>query len=183
GGRVEGVEIMQGHQLGYFELPDQRLTVGGVWQPDTDLLYVPGDGQTVYVLDVVQKKCVATVETGHPSGSLRAAPVLVNRLDPGRRDSRENPLPPAYLILCPADRLGAMKLRVFDIDPEQKLAFPALEPEPHIRGWSWFPAYQDGEKLSFVTDNGVLGLYGIRQARNVDKALFSELREEFQLGV
>ena len=181
-GRVEELEVIQGHQLGYFELPGQRLTVAAVWQPDTNLLYVPGDARTTYVLDVLQKQCVATLDTGHPAGSLRAAPVLVNRHDPSLVENPENPVPPAFLILAQTDGLGAMRLRAFDVNPEQKAVAPALQPEPRIRGWSWFPAYQDGEKLSFVTDAGVLGLYGINQFRNVDKALFPELRAEFQLG-
>lgn len=181
-GRIEELEIIKGHQLGAFLLPNQRLTAGGVWQPDTDLLYVPGDSQTVYVLDVVKKQCVAVLDTGHPAGSLRGAPVLVNRIDPTNASNPEHPVPSAYLILPQMDGLGAMKLRVFEVNPDQQSAIPALTPEPRVRGWSWFPAYQDGEKLAFVSDVGILALYGINQVRNADRALFPELREEFQLG-
>ncbi len=179
-GQVEELEIIRGHRLGYFDLPGQRLTAGAVWQPDTDLLYVPGDAGNVYVLDVAKKACVSILTTGHPAGSLRAAPVLVNRPDLVRRD--DSAFPPAYFILAQAEGLGAMRLRAFDLSPDRKDALAPPGPEPLVRGWSWFPAYQDGEKLAFVTDAGVLAIYGINQPRNVDQALFPELKEGYPLG-
>src|SRR5207253_4583005 len=86
-GRVYDIETVQGHVLGHFEL-GQNLTVGGAWQPGTDLLYFPGDSDYLYVLDAAlgnrpnsaqTKECVAILHTGHPSGSLRSEPILVNR--------------------------------------------------------------------------------------------------------
>jgi hypothetical protein len=50
-----------------------------------------------------------------------------------------------------------------------------------VRGWSWFPPYQDDEKLALATDAGVIGLFGIRQKNNRDKLLFPLLDKEFVL--
>src|SRR4029077_11363984 len=48
-GRVYEIETVQGYVQGYFELA-QPLTIGGVWQEGTDLLYIPGDSDNLYVL-------------------------------------------------------------------------------------------------------------------------------------
>jgi hypothetical protein len=41
-----------------------------------------------------------------------------------------------------------------------------------VHGWTWFSPHHDGEKLAVVSDEGRLGLFGIRQPRNLDPALF-----------
>src|SRR5262249_58649416 len=47
-GKVHVIETVQGNLQGYFDLC-QPLTVGGVWQEGTDLLYMPGDSDKLYV--------------------------------------------------------------------------------------------------------------------------------------
>ena len=61
-GKVHEIELVQGKLLGTFDL-GQPLTVGGVRDPNTNLLYFPADDFCVYVLDVSQqpKKCVAVL--------------------------------------------------------------------------------------------------------------------------
>src|SRR5260370_348518 len=51
GGRVEEIEVNDGALRGYYEL-GQPLTVGGVWQPGTSLVYFAADNFCVYALDV-----------------------------------------------------------------------------------------------------------------------------------
>jgi hypothetical protein len=179
-GKVHEVELVEGNVLGHYEL-GQPLTVGGVWQEGTDLLYFPGDSDNVYVLDMAMnqapsqkrdKSCVAILRTGHPSGSLRSEPIIVNRLDPFARTEDAQRISPPYLILSQADGLDSMKLRVYDLPITNPDVQPLLQPEPHIHGWSWFQPYHDSEKLAFMTDVGVLGLFGINQVRNEDLPLF-----------
>lgn len=181
-GRVYEIETAQGYVLGHFEL-GQPLTVGGVWQEGTDLLYFPGDSDFVYVLDAAfsdrlkrTPQCVAILHTGHPSGSLRSEPILINRVDPFAKDGGANPVT-SYLILTQTDGMDQMKLRVFGLPIEGPESPPLLRPEPPIRGWSWFPPYHDGERIAFATDAGRFGLFGINQVRNEDKPLFPELPE------
>jgi hypothetical protein len=182
-GRVHEIETIRGNLLGYFEL-GQPLTVGGVWHEGTNFLYCPGDSEYVYVLDIGaaapagqpagEKKCVAILQTGHPSGSLRSAPFVINRIDPHMRDASEAPVATSYLVLSQSDGLEHMKLRVFGLPIDRPDAPPLLQSEPQIRGWSWFQPCCDGEKLACVTDAGVFGLFGINQVRNDDPPLFAE---------
>jgi outer membrane protein assembly factor BamB len=185
-GRVHEIETVEGKLLGHFEL-GQPLTVGGVWQENTDLLYFPGDSEHIYVLDIAQslfagqparkKQCAAILHTGHPSGSLRSEPMLINRIDPLQRQVTGQD----YLILSQTDGLDHMKLRVFGLPIEGSDSPPLLQPDPRVRGWSWFRPYFDSEKLAFVTDAGVFGLFGINQVGNVDRAIFPEFQEEANL--
>ena len=57
----------------------------------------------------------------------------------------------------------------------------SLNPQPRLRGWPWFQPYHDGEKLVMASDAGAVGLFGIRQIKNEDAALFPLLAEEFQM--
>ena len=185
-GRVHEIETVQGNLQGYFDL-GQPLTVGGVWQEGTDLVYFPGDSDNVYVLDIARKsgagkparkkRCLNILHTGHPSGSLRSEPIIVTRSDPSRNPEAQASWPP-YLILSQSDGLNHMKLRVFGLPIENPDVPPLLQPEPRITGWSWFQPYHDIEKLAFVTDRGVLGLFGINQVRNEDKPIFPQFTEE-----
>src|SRR3954453_7829432 len=105
---------------------------------------------------------------GHPSGSLRSEPLVV--ADPEGES-------PGYLILNQTQGLNAMQLRVFKLpltDPHTKPQ--DLDPPPRVPGWTWFQPYHDGEKLVMMSDTGVLGLFGIRQLRNRDPALFPLLQ-------
>jgi outer membrane protein assembly factor BamB len=180
-GKVHEIEIFQGNRLGYFEL-GQPLTVGGAWQPDTDLLYFPGDSENIYVLDREQQKCVSILHSGHPSRALRSAPIVVNRVDPRvRPGDAKGPLP-GYLILSQVDGFDHIKLRVFHLPIEQPNQAPALTPEPQVSGWSWFQPYHDPEKLAVTTDAGVFNLYGINQVRNDDPPLFPSLQQQWQVG-
>src|SRR5262249_29587375 len=137
-GRVHEIETIRGHLLGYFEL-GQPLTVGGVWQEGTDYLYFPGDSDHVYVLDIAatrsadrlprEKGCVGRLQTGHPSGSLRSPPMLINRVDPYAKDLNDSAAHSGYLVLNQTDGLDDMKLQVFPLPIEQPDPSPILQPE------------------------------------------------------
>src|SRR5262249_49882248 len=90
--RIEELEIFSGTQLGYDEL-HHPSAVGGFLQEATGSLYLPADSRSVYVLDVAQRRRVALLETGHPAGSLRAEPILVNRYDPLRKADAAGAIP------------------------------------------------------------------------------------------
>jgi hypothetical protein len=67
-----------------------------------------------------------------------------------------------------------MNLRAFPISPPDKpLAIDGSIPAPvPLTGWTWFPPYCDSEKLAVVTDRGQFGLFGIKQAGNLDAPIF-----------
>src|SRR5205807_2581388 len=55
---------------------------------------------------------------------------------------------------------------------------PMMEKDPLVQGWSWLTPYCDGETLLLATDEGVLGIFGIKQIRNDDPPLFPAIRQE-----
>ena len=162
-GKILEIEIVTGMLLGEYRL-GLPLRVGGAQQPGSSLLYFPADRGYVYVIDFLARKCLTILHSGHPSGSLRGEPIVV--ADPNRQDL------PRYLILSQADGLEAMKVRAF---PLPATSNATVLKEELIQGWSWFPAYCDGEKIIVATDAGVLGLIGINQYRNQDPTLFPML--------
>lgn len=168
-GWVHEIELSQGQLLGRWRL-SQRLTRGGVREGDTSRIYFPADDSCIYVLDVDPKKrgCVAILEDGHRSGSLRSEPVII---------PPEGANAPGYLILNQASGLDSMRLRVFELPLRSRFAAPlSLDAPARLAGWTWFEPKQDGEKLAVLSDAGILGLFGIRQAFNRDQALFPMLR-------
>jgi outer membrane protein assembly factor BamB len=170
-GRVEEIELLHGRKLGEFKgcLP---LPVGGTHQEGSDLLYFPAENKLVYVFDIKQRKLAAVLESGHPNGSLRGAPLVV-----GGPAAGSNPATAArYLVLSQTDGLHAMKLRVF--------ALPVGNSPPtelSLEGWPWFAPFCDGEKLAVATDAGVLGLFGIKQPRSDDPVLYPLLTPEVKI--
>ncbi|MHB1423629.1 MAG: PQQ-binding-like beta-propeller repeat protein [Gemmataceae bacterium] len=171
-GWVHEIELSRGQLLGRWFL-GQPLTRGGARESDTSLIYFPADDSCIYVLDVNPKsrRCVAILEDGHPSGSLRSEPILV----PPEGDST-----PGYLILNQADGLDAMQLRVFELPLRDRHAAPwPLKPPARLSsGWSWFEPKEDSEKLTILSDAGILGLFGIKQKGNMDQPLFPLLHPE-----
>ncbi|HXG10005.1 MAG TPA: PQQ-binding-like beta-propeller repeat protein [Gemmataceae bacterium] len=168
-GKVHEIELARGQPLGHYDL-GQPLSVGGARQPGTYLLYFPADDYCVYVLNVDprQRCCEKILYSRHPSGSLRSEPILTSW--------GEQPMgggPQGYLILSQTHGLDAMELRVFSLPLQDPDAQPlAMQPQPRVRGWTWFPPHHDPEKLALITDAGVLSLFGIRQLRNQDNPLF-----------
>ncbi len=176
-GKVHEIELSRGKLLGIFDL-GQPLTVGGVRDPNTNLLYFPADEFCVYVLDVSQqpKRCVAVLYTDHPAGSLRSAPLILSAPDAEGADSQ-------WLVLNQVDGLHSTRLHVYHLpiadrnEPAEKLN---LKP---ISGWTWFPPYYDSEKVAMLGDAGELAVLGIRQLRNPkDPLLFPMPTKYFEVG-
>jgi outer membrane protein assembly factor BamB len=185
-GRVNEIEINNGVLLGYFDLGGEHLSLGAVRQEGTDCLYIPADSDNVYVLDLAltqdpakprKKSCIGILTTGHPSGSLRSEPLVLNRVD---RPPAPGAQAPGFLVLCQTAGFHQMKLRVFGLPIESTDAAPLQE--PFIKGWSWFEPCHDAEKFAFVTDEGIVGLYGINQPGNEDPPIFPYNQAEIHLG-
>jgi hypothetical protein len=171
-GIVHEVDLRRGRLLGHYEL-GQHLTLGGTRQERTDLVYFPADDQCVYVLDVRNHRCTGVLYSGHPAGSLRSPPIVVN---PGGGAE-------GFLILAQTDGLEATSMRAFTLPIDGVQRVPPTVQAPATRGWPWFPPYYDPEKLVLVTDAGAVGMYGIQQNRTKDKALFPLVRDAFRLEV
>ena len=188
-GRVNEIEINSGVLLGYFDLK-VPLSLGAVLQDGTDCLYVPGDSDNVYALDLARtpdpnkparkKACIGILNTGHPSGSLRSEPLVFNHFDPRRPPPAGAPAP-GYLVLSQTAGFQQMKLRVFGLPIDSSDA-PSLLDDKQIRGWSWFEPCHDAEKFAFITDAGYVGLFGVNQPGNQDEPIFPLRKDEIRIG-
>ncbi len=169
-GWVHEIELSRGQLLGRWNL-GQPLTCGGTREEGTSRIYFPADDSCIYVLDVNPKvhRCVTILYDGHPSGSLRSAPVVI---------PPEGVAAPGYLILNQASDLDTTSLRVFELPLEDPHAPPLpLNSQVRLAGWTWFKPKEDGEKLAVLSDAGILGLFGIKQLGNGDPPLFPLLRK------
>lgn len=170
-GKIHEIDVLEGRLVGWFDV-HQPITVGPVHQEGTNLLYVAADSRNVFVLDLKnhEKPCQAILDSGHPAGSLRSAPIIVSRHT--IRENRHEPVErlPDYLVLNQADGLTSMTLKIFGLPIATGEARPLLERKFH--GWPWFPPTYDGEKIVQVTDAGTLEVVGINQVNDQDEPLF-----------
>ena len=167
------IELHEGRSLGRYQL-GQRLTHGGVRQhPKSPLVYFAADHSCVYVLNTETKKCEAILYSDHPAGSLRGEPLVLGSSAAAGVDG--------WLILNQARGLDAVQLRVFELPIRQGATGELTLKQPAVvPGWTWFPPAHDSEKLALLTDTGMLGLFGIRQAHNRDAPLFPWLPGGFR---
>jgi hypothetical protein len=128
---------------------------------------------------VANRRCHAVLYAEHASGSLRSEPLVIPTEDP-RAPRAADAEPQGFLVLSQTHALDSMLLRTFSLPLEGARAGPVRMEEPLMRGWSWFPPQRDAEKLVFVTDAGVLGLFGVKQAHNDDSPLFPLVRTDSQ---
>jgi hypothetical protein len=169
-GRLDEIETTGGRLVGYYEL-GEALLGEAAHQPGTDLLYVPADSFSIYVLDLAKRSCPAILYSEHPSGSLRGAPVVVSAPRAASAARAAQAGVPGYLVLCQAATLDSTRLRVYGLpvrEPNQK----PVSAGPPLPGWSWFSPAHDPEKLALATDAGRFAVYGFRQPGDRDPSLF-----------
>jgi hypothetical protein len=171
-GVILEIELASGSQTGKISL---GRPLGGpvARRPGTGQLFIPAEAQAVYVFDVdkigpdgvrLDPIKLGILPAGYAAGSLRGEPIITA----GEGDS------PGYLILGIADGLSSMKFEAFPLTAADQP--PGFGPEPPISirlaGWTWFSPYADSEKLAVVTDRGEFGLFGIKQAGDLDTSIF-----------
>jgi outer membrane protein assembly factor BamB len=162
-GTVHEIELIEGKLLGRYLL-GQRLTLGGTREPGTNRVFFPADEGCVYVLDVAQQRCESILYSRHPAFTLRGEVIL---------SGSEGDRPGGFLILTQSAGLNAVELRVFDLPVAGRDSRAQQLDKARLEGWTWFRPYHDPEKLIMVSDEAVLGLFGIRQKNNPrDQALF-----------
>jgi hypothetical protein len=165
-GVVHEIDLAAGKLVGRYRL-GQNLTVGGAQEPDSPRLYFPAENSCVYVLDVLQHTCPLILYTDHPSGSLRSEPLIIPSVTLGGAEE------PGYLVLNQTESLDAIRLRVYQLPlTDRRQEERKLDAEPRLAGWTWFRPAMDAEKVVALSDQGELGLFGIRQPKNNDPALF-----------
>ena len=172
-GQIHEVRLSDGKLEGRWQI-GQPLSVGGVHQKGTDLVYFPADDTCVYVLNIAKRECEMVLYTNHPAGSLRGEPLVIG----GDDAARDAGLPP-YLLLTQASGSDETAMKLYQLPIADRHAPPVvMNPQPRIQGWTWFTPYSDSEKVVCLSDAARLGLFGIRQPRNRDNPLFPLIRSE-----
>jgi outer membrane protein assembly factor BamB len=178
-GQVHEVELARGRPIGHWQL-GQPLSGYGVLEVhkqidgNKKIVYFPAESMCVYALNVdpAHRGLEAILYSNHSAGSLRGAPIVIPRTEKAVAGQGAQELP-AFLILNQTDGLEGTEMRVFPLPMSERTGPPIrLDPSPRLRGWTWFTPYQDSEKVAAVTDAGVFGLFGVKQAGNSDGALF-----------
>ncbi|MFQ3652566.1 MAG: PQQ-binding-like beta-propeller repeat protein, partial [Gemmataceae bacterium] len=167
-GDVHEIELNEGRLLGRFVL-NHRLTTGGAYDPHTGLLYFPADDGCIYILRPgANAGCEQILYTRHLAASLRGEPIL---LPPLQGD-------PGYLVLNQTAGTRSTQLKVYELPIRERNASPRrLKMNAEMEGWTWFPPFNDPEKIALLTDAGMLGVFGIRQPGTMDQPLFPLLPE------
>jgi outer membrane protein assembly factor BamB len=169
-GQVHEVELAAGKPLCRWQL-GQHLSGGGTREGNSSIIYFPADDYCVYALNVAPevRKCQSILYTLHPAGSLRGEPIVI---PPDTRAGAQ--ATPGFLILNQTNGLDSTQLRIFSLAQAQAPNNgPAVSANPvNLRGWTWFPPFQDGEKIVVVTDRGDLNTLGVKQWGNNDADLF-----------
>ncbi|MFO0969386.1 MAG: PQQ-binding-like beta-propeller repeat protein [Gemmataceae bacterium] len=151
-GRVDEVTLESGLLLGFWEL-GQRLSLGGVYDPDAEIVYLPADQFCLYALDVRNHRCEQTLYLRHEAGALQSVPLVLEETPDGGKKAIRS------LLVSEAKGEGARLLR-FTLPLESPDAAPAEAvtlPSPHS-----FPPRRDGAHLAVAGDDGSLTLLGIR---------------------
>jgi outer membrane protein assembly factor BamB len=174
-GQVHVIELAQGKLVGFYDFK-HHLTTGGVLQrmpaPAPDRMYFPADDECVYVINPKEERLERILYTEHPSETLRGEPLIV------APDSAALARGEGFLLLNQTDGLHGMRLRLFPLPltpTDRKGPEADVNPAPRVPGWTWFPPTYDGEKIVMLSDTGVLGLFGVKQAGTNDPLLYPRL--------
>jgi len=163
-GEIHVLELVRGRRMGRFQT-NVPMTVGGVFDPVTQLLYFPADSKRVFAIDpaVIEAQDATSsavrsvLFTNHLSGSLRSKPQVVGQ----------------YFLLTELMDLENTQLRAFELQPQSGFAKPDAEPVKQriLHGWSWFAPPLTPDRMTLVTDAGELGVFGLN-LDNPDEALY-----------
>ena len=176
-GSVDQIDAVSGTALGRFDV-GQPMTVGLAVQPSSGYLFAFGDEFTVYVMDVIQQKCVGLLYSGHEAGSLVSTPLILPDPDPAPLKAAGTAA--GWLVMTEVHD-GNSRLRVFRL-PLQTPDDAALPLDLQVKGWSWSGPYFDGEHLALATDAGQFAVWGVKQHGNRDAVVFPIFRNEALAG-
>lgn len=160
-GEIHVLELSRGRRLGRY-VTGEPMTLGGTYDPATGLVFFPAEAKRIYALDPAAvfdpqlPACRSVLFTDHGSGALRSRPVVVGR----------------YLIVSEASELQHTRLRAYLIG-SSGFRRPTMGPQKELTlaGWSWFEPHCTPDRITMVTDEGRLGVFGLN-LDNPSEALY-----------
>ncbi|HZZ82621.1 MAG TPA: PQQ-binding-like beta-propeller repeat protein, partial [Gemmataceae bacterium] len=166
GGRIDEIEIAEGRRLGSYEV-GQPLPLGGIRQPGTPLVYFPGDEFCLYAFDITKRSCTNILYTRHRAGTLPGLPTFVRA---GKQ---------SLLLWSERRGPGQAEIKPYALpltEPEQA----PIKPRIAIDGLSASPSLL-GDRLSVLSETGMLSLWSYHQKGTRDPLLFPLLKHDFAL--
>lgn len=168
-GDIHVIELVRGNELGKFRT-GVPMTVGGSFDPVTQLLYMPADSKRIFAIDpaVIEAEDAqanpvrSVLFTNHLSGSLSARPLIVGQ----------------YLLLTELFDLDNTQIRAFELQNPIGFSTPDAAPVKMrtLPGWSWFTPPLTPDRMTVVTDAGELGVFGLN-LDNPDEALYPLIQD------
>lgn len=165
-GEIDEIELAEGRRLGAYHV-GEPLTLGGVLLPGTTRAYFPADEFCVYEIDLKERVCTSILYSRHPAGAARVLPTMLPD-DKG-----------GWLLWAQATGLEKTVVKPYAA-PFQGPEPRAAEPTLHL-GRVAAPAWRDGDRLAWISDTGMLSLWGQRQKEMRDPLLYPLLANEFPL--
>jgi outer membrane protein assembly factor BamB len=175
GGTVFEIDALSGRRLGSYRL-GLDLSHGGVRQPGTSYVYFAADRGCVFVVDAAERQCVDILYTGHPSGSLHCAPVVLPLSRGEVIDPNKAGPPLGQLLLCQDDGHQGTEVLSYSLPISDPHALATRLGEK-LPGRIWYPPLFNPEQFTLITDAGAFTAYGLRQRDNRDPDVFTLLRE------
>lgn len=162
-GRIDEIDTADGKSTGSYQV-GQALTLGGVHQSGTPLVYFPADEFCLYVIDVSKRTCTNILYTKHPAGSLRGLPSIAPS-DKG-----------GVLLWTQARGSDRVEIKPYELpiaQSEQKPAEPIVS-LPRLSS----PPWVGPDRLAAATQTGFLSVWGIQQKGTRDPLLFPLLKQD-----
>jgi outer membrane protein assembly factor BamB len=155
-GEIHALELVLGRPLGRYRV-GPPLTVGGAYDARTGLVFFAADTRRVFAIDPAaidnadRPACRAVLFTQHAGGAIRGTPQVVGRC----------------LIVAEDAGVETTRLRAYAVARSAALE-PTAPPRNSLTvpGWSWFEPHCTPDRLTLVTDQGHVGMFGL----NLDDA-------------
>ncbi|MEA1949924.1 MAG: PQQ-binding-like beta-propeller repeat protein, partial [Planctomycetota bacterium] len=146
-GRLINIDLTSGDMTGYTQLP-QKLSVAPVVDKKRSRIYQLAEHSNLYVLSSTDGKCQRVLYLGHETGSISAAPVIIDK----------------YLVVAENRGVNSVVLRVLSLDPKDDKPAPLPIQEVELEGHVDTVPMVSAARMLLTTDKG--RLYALRISAN-----------------
>lgn len=137
------VEAASGKLTGLYSFTGYDLNISPVYDKARNRLVVPVDRRRLFVLDLNQNTCVGVIVTGHSSGGLPGAPIIVDDT-----------------LICSVTSgsgVGTTSVVAYDLKDPRFGQIASFE----VPGHATSSPFVDGATVAVVTDSGMMAFFGV----------------------